>query len=69
MATFTEPQIVRLSSAKVVERAAAFANTVIGTVNYRDGNQTIKQKIRDDHLVSKLGEEAVRFFRKARLRD
>lgn len=60
MATFIEPQIVRLSP-EAVERATAFADAVTATVNYRDSNQTIKQKIRDDHFVSKLGEEAVRF--------
>jgi len=34
---------------------------MVATVNYRDSNQITKQKIRDDHFVSKLGEEAVRF--------
>ncbi len=60
MATFKEPQTVRLSS-EAVARATAFADAVTATVNYRDSNQTIKQKVRDDHFVSKLGEEAVRF--------
>ncbi len=41
--------------------ATAFADAVTATVNYRYSNQTIKQKVRDDHFVSKLGEEAVRF--------
>lgn len=59
MATFRSPQIVHLSS-ETVERAKAFAEAVIDTVNYRDSNQTKKKKIRDDHFVSKLGEEAVR---------
>lgn len=60
MATFKEPQIVHIS-AKAVARATAFAEAVTETVNYRDSNQIIKRKIRDDHFVSKLGEEAVRF--------
>ncbi|MCK6539710.1 MAG: hypothetical protein L6Q26_06595 [Anaerolineales bacterium] len=60
MATFREPQIVHLSP-EAVERAATFADAVTSTVNYRDSNQSVRQKIRDDHFVSKLGEEAVRF--------
>jgi len=60
MATFREPQTIQLPHA-AVERATAFADAVTATVNYRDSNQTVKQKIRDDHFVSKLGEEAVRF--------
>jgi len=60
MSTFREPQLVKLP-AEAVERATAFADAVTETVNYRDSNQTIKQKVRDDHFVSKLGEEAVRF--------
>jgi hypothetical protein len=59
MSTFKEPQIIHLSS-EAVERATAFASAVVSTVNYRDSDQTIKQKIQDDHFVSKLGEEAVR---------
>jgi len=60
MASFREPQIVHLPH-EAVERAIVFADAVTGTVNYRDSNQSVKQKIRDDHFVSKLGEEAVRF--------
>jgi len=59
MSTFREPQIVRLL-AKAVARATAFADAVTETVNYRDSNQDVMKKIRDDHFVSKLGEEAVR---------
>jgi hypothetical protein len=61
MATFKEPQTIHLPHA-AVERATAFASAVVSTVNYRDSDQTVKQKIRDDHFVSKLGEEAVRFI-------
>jgi hypothetical protein len=60
MSTFKDPQIVHLPQ-QAVERARGFSEAVISTVNYRDSNQTIKQKIWDDHFVSKLGEEAVRF--------
>ncbi len=60
MATFREPQVVHLPP-EAVARATAFADAVIETVNYRDSNQSVKEKIRDDHFVSKLGEEAVRF--------
>ena len=65
MSTFREPQTVHLPK-EAVERAGAFAEAVTSTVNYRDSNQTVRQKIRDDHLVSKLGEEAVKFVFEAR---
>jgi hypothetical protein len=65
MATFRTPQIVQLSP-EAVSRAEAFAEAVTETVNYRDSNQTHKQKIRDDHFVSKLGEEAARQVFEAR---
>lgn len=57
MATFRTPQIVQLSP-EAISRAKAFAEAVTETVNYRDSNQTHRQKISDDHFVSKLGEEA-----------
>ena len=60
MSTFRTPQTVHLSP-EAVARAAAFADAVTSTVNYRDSHQDVKKKIRDDHFVSKLGEEAVRF--------
>ena len=60
MSTFREKQTVQLTP-EAVARAIAFANAVIATVNYRDSNQDVEKKIRDDHFVSKLGEEAVRF--------
>lgn len=59
MSTFRTPQIIHLSS-EVISQAGEFADAVINTVNYRDSNQTEKRKIRDDHFVSKLGEEAVK---------
>jgi hypothetical protein len=65
MSTFRTPQIIQLPP-EAVERAKAFAEAVIETVNYRDSNQTQKKKIHDDHFVSKLGEEAVRLVFEAR---
>ncbi|MEP7136858.1 MAG: hypothetical protein ABI904_18180 [Chloroflexota bacterium] len=65
MATFRIPQTVLLTP-EAVARATAFAQAVTTTVNYRDSNQTIIEKIRDDHFVSKLGEEAVKSVFEAR---
>lgn len=65
MSTFRTPQIVNLSP-EAVDRARAFADSVAETVDYGDSNQTRKKKIRDDHFVSKLGEEAVRLVFEAR---
>jgi hypothetical protein len=59
MPSFRTPQTLQLSP-EAVSRAQVFADAVVATVNYRDSNQTESQKIRDDHFVSKLGEEAVR---------
>jgi hypothetical protein len=59
MSTFRKPQLVHLPI-EAIARARAFAEAVTATVDYRDSNQTQKQKIEDDHFVSKLGEEAVR---------
>ena len=49
-----------------IDQAQTFAAAVTDTVNYRDSNQAIKEKIRDDHFVSKLGEEAVRILFQSR---
>jgi hypothetical protein len=65
MSTFRTPQIIHLPP-EAVDRAQTFADAVAGTVNYGDSNQTRKKKIRDDHFVSKLGEEAVRLVFEAR---
>jgi hypothetical protein len=59
MPTFRTPQVVQVSP-EAVARAGSFADAVMSTVDYRDSNQTQLKKIRDDHFVSKLGEEAVR---------
>ena len=65
MPTFREPQTIQLP-ADAVERASIFADAVTATVDYKDSNQSVKEKIRDDHFVSKLGEEAVKFVFEAR---
>jgi hypothetical protein len=61
MTTFKTPQTILIPS-EVSKRALEFAHAVTETVNYRDSNQSVKEKIRDDHFVSKLGEEAVRIL-------
>ena len=65
MSTFRTPQTIHLAPA-AMDRARSFAEAVTDTVNYRDSNQTLKEKILDDHFVSKLGEEAVRLVFEAR---
>jgi hypothetical protein len=65
MSTFRTPQTIRLPT-EAVHRAKTFAEAVTDTVDYRDSNQSRKRKIRDDHFVSKLGEEAVRIVFEAR---
>jgi hypothetical protein len=45
---------------EVFERAKTFAQQVTSTTNYSDSNQVIKDKILNDHYISKLGEEAVK---------
>lgn len=37
-----------------------FAGKVTETTNYSDSNQSLLKKIKDDHFVSKLGEEAAK---------
>ena len=61
MTTFHTPQPVLIPE-MAKEKALSFAEAVTHTVNYRDSNQSILEKIRDDHFVSKLGEEAVRIL-------
>lgn len=61
MTTFQTPQNI-LIPVEAQERALEFAKAVTSTVNYGDSNQTMREKIRDDHFVSKLGEEAVRIL-------
>lgn len=61
MPTFQTPQTILIPE-DVRARTSEFANAVTETVNYRDSNQSAREKIRDDHFVSKLGEEAVRIL-------
>ena len=61
MTTFQIPQKILIPET-AYQRAMKFSEAVIETVNYRDSNQSIKEKVRDDHFVSKLGEEAVRIL-------
>jgi hypothetical protein len=65
MPTFRTPQTVHLSS-EAIQRAQDFAQAVADTVDYGDSHQTKKEKIYDDHFVSKLGEEAVRLVFESR---
>ena len=57
MKFFSEIQQVNLDK-KIVLLAWDFAGKVTATTNYSDSNQTLLKKIKDDHFVSKLGEEA-----------
>jgi hypothetical protein len=50
---------IRLSE-DLIQKARKFAADVVDTTNYSDSNQYSKQKINDDHFISKLGEEAAR---------
>lgn len=59
MRYFDTPVILMLSEEDFA-KAREFAAAVVPTVNYRDSLQFNTEKIRDDHFVSKLGEEAVR---------
>lgn len=61
MTTFKTPQVILLDES-IREKAMTFASAVTRTVDYNDSNQSLKDKIRDDHFVSKLGEEAVRIL-------
>jgi hypothetical protein len=44
----------------IISKAKKFSEEVIHTINYKDSNQSNTAKIRDDHFISKLGEEAVK---------
>lgn len=45
---------------EVILRAKTFAEKVTPTTNYSDSNQQQFEKIKNDHFISKLGEEAVK---------
>ena len=56
---FREPVSVFLAP-EVTRKAKEFAARVVSTVDYSDSNQRSISKIRDDHYVSKIGEETAR---------
>jgi hypothetical protein len=47
-------------SAATISKAREFANNVVATTNYSDSNQYSLEKIKQDHFISKVGEEAAR---------
>jgi hypothetical protein len=59
MKLFNQPQKVKIP-ANAITIARDFAKKVVETTNYRDSNQLDKEKITEDHFVSKIGEEAVK---------
>lgn len=59
MKFYTSIQQVPISQ-EMKERAWKFAKEVTPTTNYSDAHQHIISKIRTDHYISKIGEEAVK---------
>lgn len=59
MKPYNEIQKISLEAC-VSEKAWKFAQEVAPTTNYSDGGQHLLDKIRMDHYISKLGEEAAR---------
>jgi len=59
MRYFTTIQEVQITQA-LLTRARQFAEQVAPTVNYADTHQANRHKVRHDHFVSKVGEEAVK---------
>ena len=59
MKKITKKQTVKIEQADI-EKAKRFASDVVETVDYGDSNQFSKEKIKEDHFISKLGEEAVK---------
>jgi len=59
MEYFKDKQVVKLGQADI-DKARKFANDVVDTIDYGDSNQFSTAKIKEDHFVSKLGEEAVK---------
>ncbi|HYV91128.1 MAG TPA: hypothetical protein VE978_05070 [Chitinophagales bacterium] len=56
---FKTPQKIILNPAIII-KAKKFSESVVSTIDYKDSNQSNIEKIRDDHFISKLGEEAVK---------
>ncbi|HSZ86861.1 MAG TPA: hypothetical protein VK787_12585 [Puia sp.] len=59
MKCFNQIQII-IPGKIIIDKAKQFAVDVIDTINYEDSNQFNKEKIKQDHFVSKLDEEAVK---------
>jgi hypothetical protein len=59
MKCFNQIQII-IPDKIIIEKAKQFASDVIDTIDYGDSNQFNKEKIKQDHFISKLGEEAVK---------
>lgn len=59
MKSFDRYQRIQLR-ASCLALSEDFARRVVDTVDYADSNQFDKNKIRQDHFISKLGEEAVK---------
>jgi hypothetical protein len=59
MKYFNTSQSIKIDE-DIIKNAQEFAQNVIDTVDYSDSNQSNLQKIKDDHFISKIGEEAVR---------
>ncbi len=59
MKKYSSIQKVKLEN-DVIELARKFSIDVVSTTNYSDSNQSNFTKIRDDHFISKIGEEAVK---------
>lgn len=43
----------------VIKKVKDFSKSVVETTNYKDSNQQNMEKIKKDHFISKIGEEAV----------
>ena len=56
---YSAAQIITVEN-NLVAKAKKFSNEVFATTNYADTNQTQTLKIRDDHFISKIGEEAAK---------
>lgn len=59
MRDFFEKQQVDIDKA-TIQKAKEFAEKVVSTIDYGDSNQFDLNKIKDDHFISKIGEEAAK---------
>lgn len=58
MRFFIEPLEIRPNKT-MIKKARSFASKVVGTVNYKDSNQSNMSKIEKDHFLGKIGEQVV----------